>query len=64
MNYGTGQVRFPKAVKAGDRVRGRAVLTDATEVAGGIQTTVELHVDIEGEDEPACVVESLSRWLR
>lgn len=64
VNYGTGQVRFPKAVKAGDRVRGRAVLTDATEVAGGIQTTVELHVDIEGEDEPACVVESLSRWLR
>lgn len=64
VNYGTGQVRFPHAVRAGDRVRGRATLADAADVSGGVQTTVEIRIEVDGEAEPACTVESLSRWLR
>jgi hypothetical protein len=64
VNYGSGSVRFNAPVRVGDRLRARAFLTDATEVAGGVQTTVQIRVEIEGSDEPACTVESLSRWMR
>jgi hypothetical protein len=64
VNYGTGQVRFPRSIRPGDRVRGRAVLADAAEVSGGVQTTVDMRIEVDGDAEPACTVESISRWLR
>ena len=64
INYGAGAVRFPAAVAPGVRVRASARLTEATEIPGGVQTTVEITVEAEGSGAPACVVESLSRWLR
>jgi len=64
VNYGSGSVRFNAPVRVGDGLRARAFLIDATEVPGGVQTTVQIRVEIEGSDEPACIVESLSRWMR
>jgi acyl dehydratase len=64
VNYGAGEVRFPASVKAGDRLRACARILDAAEVAGGMQTTIEIRVEVEGGSEPACVVQSLSRWSR
>ena len=64
VNYGTGSVRFPAGVHVGDRLRASARLSEAVEVPGGVQTTVEITVEVEGADQPACVVESLSRWVR
>ena len=64
VNYGTGSVRFGVAVSAGDRIRASARLSEAVEVPGGVQTSVEITVELEGSPEPACVVESLSRWMR
>jgi acyl dehydratase len=63
INYGTEQVRFPAPVRPGDSLRASATITAATEVPGGVQTTVEITVEVEGAAEPACVVQSLSRWL-
>ena len=63
VNYGAESVRFGRPLSGGDRVRGAAELVGAAEVPGGVQTTVEIRVEIEGTDEPACVVRSLSRWL-
>lgn len=63
LNYGTNRVRFPAAVPAGSRVRVHAQLTDVTDVPGGVQTTMTVTVEIEGGDQPACVVEVLSRFL-
>lgn len=63
VNYGTGQVRFPTPVLVGSRVRARAEVTAAEEVRGGVQTTIRITVEAEGSDEPAVVVDSLSRWL-
>jgi len=63
VNYGTEEARFPAPVPVGARVRGRATVTGAAEVRGGVQTTIRITVEIEGSDEPACVVDSLSRWL-
>jgi acyl dehydratase len=64
VNYGTGSVRFPAEVKPGDRLRVSARISDAVEVSGGVQTTVEITVELDGSTQPACVVESLSRWMR
>ncbi|HET6949746.1 MAG TPA: MaoC family dehydratase [Acidimicrobiales bacterium] len=63
VNYGTGRVRFPAPVPVGSRVRGRAELVACDDVPGGVQTTIRVTMEVEGGDKPACVVESLSRWL-
>lgn len=63
VNYGTGRVRFPAEVPVDARLRGRAEVLDATDVAGGVQTTIRITVEVEGRDEPAVEVDSLSRWL-
>ncbi len=63
LNYGTGRVRFPAPVPVGARVRGRGELIGCDEVPGGVQTTIRITMEIEGGTKPACVVESLSRWL-
>jgi acyl dehydratase len=64
INYGTGPVRFGTEARAGDRIRAGATLLEAVEVPGGVQSAVEIRIEVEGSDQPACTVESLSRWLR
>lgn len=63
VNYGVDKVRFPAAAPAGSRLRGRAIITGAVEVPGGVQVTVTITVEREGGDRPVCVVESISRFL-
>ena len=63
VNYGTGKVRFPSPVPVGCRVRGGAEITAVEEIPGGVQTTIAITIEVEGRDKPACVIESLSRWL-
>ena len=63
VNYGTGRVRFPAPVPVGARLRGHGTLTAAEPVAGGVQATVQVTIEVEGNDKPACVVETLSRFL-
>jgi acyl dehydratase len=63
VNYGTGRVRFPSPVPVGSRVRAGAEITAVEEIAGGVQTTIVITIEVDGQDKPACVIESLSRWL-
>jgi acyl dehydratase len=63
VNYGVDKVRFPAPVTVGSRIRGGGELIDVGDVKGGIQTLVRITVEIEGGDKPACVIDSLSRWL-
>ena len=63
VNYGTGKVRFPAPVPVGSRVRGGAEIVRVEDIPGGLQTTISITIEIEGKDKPACVIESLSRWL-
>jgi acyl dehydratase len=63
INYGTGKVRFPGPVPSGSRLRAGAELIEAAPVAGGVQTTVLITVEIEGQAKPAAVIEALSRYL-
>jgi acyl dehydratase len=63
VNYGTGEVRFPAAAPVGGRLRAGAELVACEDIAGGVQTTIRITVEVEGADEPACVVDALSRWI-
>jgi acyl dehydratase len=61
MFYGYNRVRFPAAVPVGARVRmhGRVVKVDA--IDGGVQLTVDLRVEIEGQERPGCVAQAIWR---
>src|SRR3954454_17113424 len=68
VNYGTGKVRYPAPVPVGSRVRGSAELVEVTDVPGGIQTLIRITIErsLDGDTvdpKPACVIDSLSRWL-
>lgn len=63
VNYGCEGIRFPNAVKVGAKVRGVGELVAVEEVKGAIQSTVRVTVEIEGEDRPACVVNTISRYF-
>ena len=61
LNYGYNKVRYPAPLPVGSRVRMRATLTAADEIAGGVQLTVTQTFEREGGDKPVCVAESVSR---
>jgi len=63
VNYGTGRVRFPAPVPVGGRIRGGAEIAAVDEINGGVQTTITITIEVEGGTKPACVIESISRWL-
>ena len=58
VNYGLNSVRFLAPVKSGKRVRGHFRMADVVERSPGVfQSTVEVKVEIEGEDKPALAAE-------
>ena len=64
INYGTDKVRFPAPVPVGSRVRAGAELVDVAAGGGGFQTVIRITMEMDGSERPACVVESVSRFLR
>ena len=60
INYGSNKVRFTGMVRVGKRVRMRQKLLAAEPKSGGLQLTNECTIEIEGEERPACVAETLS----
>ena len=60
INYGSNKVRFTNMVPTGARVRARQKLLSAEPKGGGMQLTNEVAIEIEGQDRPACVAETIS----
>jgi acyl dehydratase len=63
INYGVDRVRFPAAVPVGARIRAGVEMLEVTDVPSGVQTRVQITMEVEGSEKPACVIESLSRWM-
>ena len=63
INYGVNKVRFPAPVPSGSKVRFSAMLQDVTEIPGGVQAVIVITAEVEGSEKPACVVESVTRYL-
>ena len=61
INYGLDRVRFVSPVPAGSKVRARRKLLEVTEGKGFVQLKTEVTVEIEGQNKPACIAETLSR---
>lgn len=60
INYGSNSVRFTQMVPVGSKVRARVKLKDAQPKAGGYQITNEVTMEIEGQERPAMVAETLT----
>ena len=60
INYGSDKVRFTNMVKVGKRIRLRQKLLSAEPKSGGLQLKNECTIEIEGEERPACVAETIS----
>ncbi len=64
INYGLDKVRFPNPVRVNSRIRARRELVSADEVAPNtLQIKQKVTIEIDGQDKPACVAESLSRLI-
>jgi acyl dehydratase len=61
MFYGYNRVRFPAPVPVGSSVRMRGDIVDVTDLGGGEQLTVDLLIEIDGSDRPACAAQALFR---
>jgi acyl dehydratase len=64
VNYGLNRLRFPAAVRAGNRIRGRFTLLEASGVSPTVLQITERYVaEIEGESKPACSADSIMRLV-
>ena len=64
VNYGLDRVRFPNPVKVDSRVRARRELLEAElKAPNTLQIKQRVTVEIEGEEKPGCVAETLARLI-
>ncbi|MDQ6522042.1 MaoC family dehydratase [Nocardioides sp. LHD-245] len=59
LNYGVNKVRFPSPVLVGRRIRLTVTLADVTELPSGYQITLKHVIEIDGEDKPGAVAETV-----
>jgi acyl dehydratase len=60
INYGSNKVRFTNMVPVGSRVRARQKLLSVEVRGAGLQMINEMTIEIEGQERPACVAETIS----
>ena len=63
LNIGLDKVRFLAPVKVGSRIRGAGVISKIEPKGTGVQVTVDVTVEIEGHDKPACIASTISRYI-
>ncbi|MCY1672852.1 MaoC family dehydratase [Novosphingobium sp. SL115] len=63
VNVGADRLRFLSPVKVGARIRGAGDIVSVEEVKGAIQSVVRVTIEIEGQDRPACVLDTISRYF-
>ena len=64
VNYGGNKTRFINPVSSGKRIRGHWKLLEMAEKRPGQwQQTVEITIEIEGEDKPALICEWITQFF-
>ncbi|OGS48720.1 MAG: nodulation protein NodN [Erythrobacter sp. RIFCSPHIGHO2_12_FULL_63_10] len=64
VNYGGNKTRFIAPVRSGKRIRGHWKLLEMGEKRPGQwQQTVEITIEIEGEDKPALICEWMTQFF-
>ena len=59
LNYGVNKVRFPNPVKVGSRIRNTVSVAEVTDLPSGKQLVLKHVIEIDGEDKPACIAETV-----
>lgn len=62
VNVGADRLRFLSPVRVGKRVRATGEIVGVTEAKGAVQSVVRVTIEIEDEDRPACVIDTISRY--
>ncbi|MBT3993532.1 MAG: MaoC family dehydratase [Gammaproteobacteria bacterium] len=60
INYGVNKVRFTNMVQVESKIRARATIKTTRQRAGAIQVIGDTTVEIQGQDKPACIAETVS----
>ena len=63
VNVGLDKLRFLNPVVVGSRIRAAAEIISVEEVKGAIQSVVRISIEIEGQDRPALVADTISRYF-
>ncbi|MEM7404803.1 MAG: MaoC family dehydratase [Pseudomonadota bacterium] len=63
INYGFDRIRFPSPVRVGAMIRATRTLRRAEVKGGMIETMTEVVIEVQGQDKPAMVAESLGRMV-
>jgi acyl dehydratase len=59
LNYGCNRVRFTGAVPVGSRIRLHQTIKAVDQVESAVRITCECLIEIEGQDRPALVAETI-----
>ena len=63
VNYGLNRVRFPNPVIAGSKVRTRSKLAGVDQINEEcFQVVTEVTIEIDGQQKPGCVAETVTRY--
>jgi len=63
VNYGLNRVRFPNPVAAGSKVRTRSKLASVDQINDEcFQVVTEVTIEIDGQEKPGCVAETVTRY--
>jgi len=63
INYGFDRVRFPAPVPVGAMVRTTGTLRRAEIKGGMLEVMTEVVLEVQGQEKPSCVAESLGRMV-
>jgi acyl dehydratase len=63
VNVGADRMRFLNPVKVGSRIRATGEIVTVEEIKGAIQSVVRVTVEIEGQEKPALVIDTISRYF-
>ncbi len=63
LNYGVNKVRFTNAVKVNSKIRARITLKEFQEIDVGGRLFFDVLIEIEGEEKPACVAETIAQFF-
>lgn len=63
VNYGLNRVRFPNPVAAGSKVRTRSKLASVDQINDEcFQVVTEVTIEIDEQEKPGCVAETVTRY--
>ncbi|WP_235296297.1 MaoC family dehydratase [Portibacter marinus] len=64
INYGLDKVRFTHPVISGSEIRARTTLLEVIDVNGGVKIKYQVTIDVNGEEKPACVAQTIALILK